>query len=192
MLLSILIPSTIDRQPMLDKLVAYLQQQIIDCNAEIYVEIKTSVDNRQMKTGSKRNLLLNSCSGEYVVFIDSDDWVSEDYIKLIMEGILSEPEPDVVAFNGWIETNGRNRQQWFISKDLKWETKHDAQGNIYYNRFPHHLIPTKREIALQIGYPDVTIGEDSDYSARLAQSGLIKTEYKINKDLYFYHFSTNK
>lgn len=190
MLLSILIPSTIDRQPMLDKLITYLQQQIIECNAEIYVEIKTSVDNRQMKTGSKRNLLLNSCTGEYVVFIDSDDWVSEDYVKLIMDGIVSEA--DVITFNGWIETNGTDRKQWFIGKDLVWETKHDAKGNIYYNRSPHHLIPTKREIALQIGYPDVTIGEDSDYSARLAKSGLVKTEYKINKDLYFYNFNSLK
>lgn len=190
MLLSILIPSTIERQAMLDKLIASLQHQINECNAFKDVEIKTSVDNYQMTTGSKRNLLLNSSIGKYVVFIDSDDEVSTDYIKLILEGI--EKDVDVITFNGWMQTNGMNREQWYIGKDLAYETKYDSNGRKYYNRPPHHLIPTKREIALAIGYPDITIGEDSDYCTRLRQSGLVKTEHKINKDLYFYHFSTNK
>lgn len=190
MLLSILIPSLNERASTLTKLLREIEEQIfVTCSSEI-VEIIVEMDNREITTGAKRNSLLKKASGEYVVFIDDDDWISMSYLRRIL--IALESKPDVIGFNGWMETNGQNRQLWYISKDFPYETRRGLNGQISYLRFNNHLSPIKREIAQQIGYKDITIGEDYDYAVRLKESGLIKTEVRIEKELYHYHYNDKK
>lgn len=133
--------------------------------------------------GAKRQRLIEKAKGEYVVFIDDDDMVSKDYISSILFAL--ESKPDVVGFMGWITTNGRNKTNFKISKDCEYKTTHKG-----YERFNNHLSPVKREIALQIGYKDISWEEDYDYAVRLTNSGLIKTERFIAKALYYYQYVT--
>ena len=104
---------------------------------------------------------------------------------------ISNGEPDVIGFCGAMTTNGHSRIHWKISKDLPYDA-HEENGVKYYRRFNNHLSPIKKEIALQIGYKDIYVGEDYDYAVRLKESRLIKTEVFINKELYFYNYITNK
>lgn len=149
------------------------------------VEIITNCDNGQMSIGAKRNFLLSLAKGEYVVFADDDDLVSNDYISQIISATITNP--DAIGFKGWITTNGIMRKEWRISKNYGYEQK----GGVYY-RYNNHLSPVKREIALQIGFPDISHGEDFDYAKRLHESGLIKTEVFIDKHLYHYDYKTSK
>ena len=136
-------------------------------------------------TGAKRNKLINLAQGKYVVFIDDDDTISKDYISQIMNALQSEP--DAVGFKGWITTNGRDKREWKISKDFPYET----QGRTYL-RYNNHLSPMKKEIALQVPYPDLTYGEDYQFATALKESGLIKTEVFIDRHLYNYNYRTKK
>lgn len=54
-------------------------------------------------------------------------------------------------------------------------------------RVPNHLIPMKREFALATMFLEKNFGEDTDYGLRVRR--LLKTEYKIEKPLYYYRFS---
>jgi hypothetical protein len=47
----------------------------------------------------------------------------------------------------------------------------------------------KTEIARKIGYKEISHGEDQDYSHRLWDSGLMKTEELIGKRMYIYQFN---
>lgn len=178
MKLSILICTIPKRQYMLRVLLKELEKQKTD-----QVEILT--DNEKGSIGAKRQRLIEKATGEYVVFIDDDDMVSKDYISSILFAI--ESKPDVVGFMGWITTNGRNKTNFKISKDCEYKTT--PKG---YERFNNHLSPVKREIALQIGYKDISWEEDYDYAVRLTNSGLIKTERFISKALYYYQYVTKK
>jgi len=91
MILSILIPSTTDRKIMTDKLYHYLQAQVLYSNLDEKVEIIVDMDNKEVSIGAKRQRMIEAAKGEYVVQIDSDDWVSSDYIKTILKALEENP-----------------------------------------------------------------------------------------------------
>jgi hypothetical protein len=56
-------------------------------------------------------------------------------------------------------------------------------------RTPNHLNTIKTEIAKQVRYPEISHGEDQDYSHRLWNSSLMKTESLIGERMYIYQFN---
>lgn len=131
-------------------------------------------------TGEKRNVLLRWAKGDYIIFHDDDDFCSIDYVLLILQACLHNT--DSIGITGTMTTNGRNEEKWFVSKDYDSWYK---QNGVYY-RSPTHISPVRRSIALQAMFPDVTIGEDAEYSKRLLP--LIKTEVNIDQPIYHYRF----
>lgn len=184
--LSILIPSTNDRNEMLYRLLDHLHSQLEEDRLNMRVEIITDIDNGEETIGSKRQHLIEKAKGRFIGFIDSDDWVSDDYIEWVMLGV--QDNPDVINYRGYMTTNGVKRENFRISKDLPYITIQDVHGNNEYLRFSNHLSIIKREIALKIGYKNLRFAEDYDYAKRLKESGLIKTEYLIDADLYHYKY----
>lgn len=167
------------RAKMLDALIGELLTQIDDAPVEIIT------DDGSASTGAKRNSLLRKATGQYVAFVDDDDSILPGYIAHILAALRERP--DAVGFNGYITTNGRNQQEWKISRNFGYIT----EGGVHY-RFNNHLSPMRRSIALAIGFPDKSYGEDYDFAVRLKESGLIKTEVYINKHLYHYKYITKK
>lgn len=180
MILSLLICHLPARKLLLDKLLFELRSQI---SAGQY-KVEILIDRDAGKVGAKRQRLLEQAQGDYVAFIDDDDWVAPDYLSSIVPALGAY---DAIGFQGEISTNGRNVKLFTISKEHKYEEK----GGIYY-RYNNHLSPVRREIALKIGYKDVSFAEDFDYAMRLKESGLVKTEKYIYKALYFYRYVTRK
>lgn len=191
MLLSILIPSVFSRQLQLYDLMGSLHDQIDFIQGEHFVVIMPDIDNKEVSIGAKRQRLLEKATGDYICFIDDDDEVSSDYIQSIVSALLAK-RPDVIGFEGYMTTNGQNREDFKISKDLGYEVRKDEAGKIVYYRFNNHLCPIKRDIALQIGYKDQPFAEDYDYALRLKSSGLIETEVYIPRQLYHYKYLTPK
>lgn len=168
------------RQILVSSLVKQLNYPVNNSDrVEIIIDPSTSYN-----IGTKRNLLLNRAIGDYIVFIDDDDTVSADYISKILQAI--ETGPDCVGISGTITTNGQNERQWHISKEFKmWYER----GNVYY-RTPNHISPVKRELALQVGFPETAFGEDAEYSSRLLP--LLKTETIVKGNIYHYDFRNDK
>ena len=99
MTLSILICTLPNRIGYLSQLLQVLTPQRTD-----EVEVLVESDNGSMTTGMKRNILLHSSKGKYVVFIDDDDMVAPTYVKDIL--MAAESNPDAIVFNGIMTTNG--------------------------------------------------------------------------------------
>lgn len=176
--LSILIPTIAKHKAMFDKLVEMLLKQSAQYSCEILY------DESPACVGAKRQHLLESAKGDYVVYFDSDDEPSDNYISSIFSALTSLP--DVVSICGIITTNGGNSRDWKISKDYgSWYER----NNVYY-RTPNHLCPVRRELALKAGFPNITFGEDKAYSDRLLP--LIKTEVIIPHSIYHYKYLTLK
>ena len=167
--------------------IGYLSQllQILTPQRTEDVEVLIESDNASMTTGHKRNLLLKRSTGKYVVFIDDDDMVAPTYVADILKA--AESNPDAIVFNGIMTTNGRDERKWFISKDYGYEAKDGA-----YYRYPNHIVPIRREIAMAFPFMDIRIGEDYAWATAIHNAGLIKSEVKIMKELYHYQFRTNK
>jgi len=182
--LSVLVCSLERRNALLNTLMSKLIPQ-----ANGVVEVITQLDNGQLSTGAKRNKLLDRAYGKYVCFIDDDDMVEDDYVMQILTAI-NKSHPDVIGI----------RLKHFIDGNHHGDTEHSIKYDTWINdinqpiakyyRCPNHLNPVLKDIAKQVRYPEVYLGEDRDYSLRLKP--LIKTEEMIEKPIYFYMERTDK
>ena len=177
MILSILIPTLNNRKTKLDRLIQSIDNQLTDDNFKL-VEILVYPDNGEITTGQKRNELLERAKGEYVVFVDDDDEIPNYYVEEILNA--SSYNPDSMAITG---TMIQNKKVW--TWDIRQSNPYDQIGN-HFRRYTNHITPIKRKLAIQIKFPDKKIGEDFEWATKLKDSGLLKTEYTIDKPMYIY------
>lgn len=181
MKLSILIPSLYNRFEFLSRLLALLALQDKVCLNQTEVIINT--DNRIKKIGAKRNELLQSATGEYVVFIDDDDTISQDYLLQIFEGI--NKGVDHVGISMMYQPDRGKHALVKCSKNYAWGDK----DGVYY-RSAQHVCPIKASIAKRFTFQETNFGEDKIYAEKI--NPLIQTEHLINKPIYFYLDRVNK
>lgn len=186
--LSLLICTIEGRENYLERLKTRLKPQVTS-----EVEILVAKDNKEDTIGKKRNDLIRQATGEYVAFIDDDDWVSENYVSKILKA--SDYKPDVVGFNSIITFNGIDSRRVEITLNHRtWSHKSgDLDGKqqpVIYYRCPNHLTPIKRSIALQIMFPELSDQEDRVFS--LSIYSFANTEIYIDDYLYFYDCRTPK
>lgn len=185
MKLSILICSLENRKKKLEHLLSELNNQIATFNLSDTIEVLVEIDNKRITTGAKRNILLWRSIGKYIVFIDDDDHVTPNYLRLILEATNSDC--DCIGTNGYYTINGGGRVDWKLSKDYEDCDSYD-NGKLIYLRRTNHISPVKRELALLAMFPDKSNAEDKEYSYRLNKH--LKTETKIEEHIYHYDYST--
>jgi len=186
-LLSILICSIPKRKAMLNRLL----NQIADYSKDYFseTELEILIDESIDKTiGAKRDRLLNKSNGKYIAFIDDDDSITEHYFKEIRKGI--DGNYDCCSLRGVMTWNGGNPE--LFEHSIKYTAWNTTRNIIKYERFPNHLNCIKSEIAKQVNFNELNHGEDKDWSYKLNETGLIKTEHFINEIIYNYQYITNK
>lgn len=183
MFLSILICSIPEREDTFLDLIEQLENQF-----ELNVEMLWD-RSREKTIGQKRNDLLDRARGEYSCFIDDDDTIAPEYIKDVLQGCKSGK--DCISLKGVITWDGLVSETFEHS--IKYpEYKTNETGEIKYERYPNHLNAIKTSIAKQFKFPEINHGEDTEWATQIRNSGLLKTEYYIDKVLYHYQFKPNK
>lgn len=181
MKLSILVCSVLERgQTFLPKILKQLQDQITPYSND--VELLCLIDNCNMMLGEKRNKLVKMADGDYITFVDDDDVLSDDYVKVLLEAIKTTPT-DVITFTVNVSLNNGPYKPCYYSKDYKTNYNTDAA----YFRQVNHIMCIKLDLALSTPYKSIIRGEDSAFAADLAHK--IKTETKLDKVLYYYNFN---
>ena len=95
--LSILIPTLKSRFKTLKAQVDRIEYQ----RQQKPVQLLWLGDNKSITIGTKRNLLLDISSGEYICFVDDDDIISDNYIESILKAIEDNPTKKVFTFFPW-------------------------------------------------------------------------------------------
>lgn len=179
--LTIMIPTLPKRLHLLYRLLGVLSPQV-DTNV---VQVLLNSD-KDCTIGEKRNRMMTQASGKYVAFIDDDDLVSDDYIKLIMEGIVNDV--DCCGLTGLYKPDNGQQQKFIHSIQYK---EFFEQDKILY-RCPNHLNAVKREHALKCPFPHWDRSEDSNFAFQLRDAGLLKSEHQIHKTIYIYEYISDK
>lgn len=174
---SILIVAVSERTEKLCKLCDQLAKQL-----QPGIEVLVCLDNFEYTVGQKRQALLEAAKGEYISFVDDDDWVPDYYVEKIL------PLLDGVDYIGWRQQlihDGQMMKPTFHS--LKHPVSEDE--NAWY-RNVSHLNPLKRSIAIQGNFDKTPqlIAEDAPWAEQIAH--LPKTEHYIKDVMYFYWHST--
>ena len=173
-LLSILVASLPERIELLSK----LYKQVVPQTIGKPVEILVITDNRTMSIGQKRQVLNEMAKGKYVVHVDDDDTISEDYVDLLLEKIR-ENRYDVINFVCMVHIGDENPKPCYYSKDFIYSNLEK-----YNLRKPNSRCCFRKETALQQNYHDYPYAEDDDWGERIAP--FIKRECIIDKVLYNY------
>ena len=117
-----------------------------------------------------RNLGIKKAKGEYIVFIDSDDLVSEDYIEQVLKSIESNPDTVYISWRSLdrrlgkiIESEADEFNPW---NRCVWNRvfKRAYIGGIYFNE-------------------EMQIAEDDDFLKRLPEPD---SKTYISKPIYIY------
>lgn len=188
-LLSILIPTTIDRHEQFIKLKNEFKRQIIKNGFQNIVEIKWAQDNKEISVGAKRNNLYNSATGKYSVQWDSDDWVHPEAIKMIVKAL--HEEPDCVTYKEHCTMDGEIKFSNFSHEYPDWngEGNNVLSDGFHFQRTPFFKTPILTELCKKVGVADLRYSEDHDFAKRIKP--LIHSEVHIEEFIYLYqHTST--
>ena len=183
MKLSILIPSVPSRRKFyLDRLLDELDKQIENRND---IEVLVFYENKKRSLGEKRTDLLNLAKGEFTVFIDDDDRITEDYISSIMEAIENNPNVDCIVYDTICTINGGVPIHCKYGIELAYN--HNATGNGYWTGKPAHTMVYSSRISKKHNFINSNYGEDVDWVLRACKE--IETQHRIDKVLYYYDFN---
>jgi len=178
-MIAILIPTTSDRKPLLDRLLKELYEQI--GNSEVL--IITNHDNKEKTTGTKRNELIQKAiekKADYIAFHDDDDLPGPTYIQRGLE--VAASGLDCGELWGQIYWNGKKGLPFHHSIIHKewW------QDDKFYYRTINHLNFIKLDLVKDVKFPDQNFGEDGQWSMKVQELGLLKTMYPIPEVIYHY------
>jgi len=178
--LSILILTTPRRvNTLFPSLLNSLLNQIGD---RIDIEVLGLFDNKKRSIGEKRNNLLQIANGEYLVFIDDDDKISDDYIKSIMDAINNNPNTDCIVFDCYATFD----KSWKVTIKYSKDFGYWHAGEIWTAK-PSHTMVWKSSIAKKHLFKHISYKEEIDWIEEICKD--IKIETRIDKVLYYYEHS---
>jgi len=177
--LSILTPAVPSRINQVSALHSELARQIGD----LPVENLVLLDNKRRTVGEKRDALLRAARGDYVAFVDDDDWIAPDYVDSLIRAIHNQP--DVVTFLQQATVNGETFNVEFSLGNVN----EMQNGTKTIKRNAWHVCAWRRTLAILSHFPAINYGEDWVYASKLcALSGL--TSKHIPKVLHYYRHSS--
>lgn len=153
-----------------------------DNSLELCNEYKTKhsnvyvVDKANEGAGEARNAGLKIATGEYVMFIDSDDWIEPEMFSFLVSLMATESDIDTSICNYYIEgVNGESRvksvlmdipEKFWITKDVsKCISILDDTGkfNYLWNRLYKKSIIDENKICFEKQF---VTGEDLDFNLK--------------------------
>jgi glycosyltransferase involved in cell wall biosynthesis len=184
MKLSILICSVdrVERQENLNKLIHEINHQICSNYAEEIVEVLIEKDNGEMSVGGKRNILIEKAQGEYICFIDDDDFISKNYLNLILQNLTK----DILLIRIEHLINGVKSE--CIQPSLYIDYLKTKESVYCANHF--HLCPHKKSISKLVKFKELNFSEDIDYSQRMIP--FVSSYDLITEALYIYNDNIEK
>lgn len=139
--------------------------------------------------GPTRNIGLDYATGEYVYFMDADDWADNNLLECAVDRI-QETNADIIQFGAVYErcNQKKSEQYYWPGKDIL--TKDEIKKDFFYywrenrNSLWMHLF--RKEVIETIRFENIIIGEDISYIMD-ALCNAERIAY-IAKTLYHYRY----
>lgn len=198
MKLSILVCGLCSRLHYSWQLIEELQAQAQKYPGE--VEVLTFLDTGLRSIGTKRNQLIGLAMGDYIVFVDDDDWIDEEYVKAVLTGCRTGA--DVVTIPVAVNFDGGPWKPCTYSINFEDE----GEDMTHYWRWPNHICAMRTELVRRHPgpFPETSFGEDSvfarrmrpelryEVAARKSPLRMLNVDEASTQALYFYQYDSTK
>ncbi len=210
-LLSIQVPTTPDRKKLYTQLADEVLRQCVELGEEPveafpqignnpggwrseHIEFLYCEDNKEMTIGEKRNILYAASTGLYSVQWDSDDFMKNDAIKLILDRIrVGETvyKGDCVTYGEYCSIDG----QYFLSNhslfygDWAGDGQRLLEDGYHYHRTPFFKSVIKTSICQETPIEHIRFSEDHKFAQAIKPK--LKTEVHIPEYLYLYNHQSS-
>lgn len=141
--------------------------------------------------GSARNFGIKHCNGDYIAFLDSDDYFEKDYFEIVNLKINSQKNVDIVFIGRILEKeNGKITNINDVSKYKKY-TKNELISLQMMGILPWGpcIKLGKSKIVKECLFSDLDVGEELIYSFELLKKS--KNIIFIDNKLYHYVYNDN-
>lgn len=131
--------------------------------------------------GSARNMGIEAANGEWITFIDNDDWVSDDFLERV-DSVITSKEVNCVIFDYYIWLNGDTK----IARSMYIDTPGTKSVSDCIIAARNHTIGKvyRRELCKEIRYPDLRRCEDVAFVCQAISA--CGNAYYLNEPLYYY------
>lgn len=137
--------------------------------------------------GATRNNGINKCSGEYIIFVDSDDYLENNLIEN-MKKILKEKNTDIIIYDYFITYKENNKRCYSLPFENGFVKKMDAlalsNGMCWGKVYKKSII-----IDNNIQFPNLMRSEDLAF-VKVYLSKCKKVYY--DKNVYYYYIQHKK
>jgi glycosyltransferase involved in cell wall biosynthesis len=193
MKLSILIPTTTKRcSRFFSSLIQNVNEQIEKINRND-IEILGLLDNYKKTIGEKRNDLLQMSKGKFIIFIDDDDRITDDFLSEILLAIDNNPTADCIVYdmictiNGCRKIHSKFGVEYEYTQMAPWSMNNCSIKNevpeLWYGKPSHNMVWASR-IAKSCNFPSCNSGEDFAWVKQAWPK--IKKQIRIDKVIYYY------
>lgn len=94
------------------------------------------IHKKNAGVAAARNDGMDAAHGEWLYFMDSDDWMSQDGIGLLLLAAAECPQADMILFDAWQDVGGRERSWEHFAGEVRWDSREELQklqrGVLYY------------------------------------------------------------
>lgn len=162
---------------------SYLQLQNYAKASEMNIRVYQSEQNSG--PGNARNIGMDKATGDFITFIDNDDWVEVTWLEQIDKVLADNPDINCVIYDYYIksETSQSVSHSMYKGKggiislsDCMVFARNHTVGKFY------KLSDCRRE---QIRFPELRRCEDVAFVCRAIEA--CKTVYYLNIPLYYYY-----
>lgn len=187
-LLSILIPTIPERAHLLNPLLVELQGQITEFKSFHSsigsVDVIINDEKRYLaggpSIGIKRQKLLDSATGKYLLYLDDDENIAPNYVETLMR--LCAQDKDICTFKSIAKLDN----YWMVV-DMSLDNSNEQGNPEGITRKPWHICPVRSYFAKLHSFEDINYGED--YAWMLKVLPHCQSEAKSNYILHQYNHS---
>jgi hypothetical protein len=182
MKLSILICTVTERKIKFNTLLNKLNNLCKGYDIEILYNNKPRYDAKNgISVGEKRQSLIDKSTGDFFIFIDDDDDVTDDFINIIYPHLQKKYDVITSKTIAYIDN-----EKFIIDTSIFYTNEQLNHEGEETKRYPSVSSIWNRKLIKKVRFKKINNGEDFQWSMRLKP----KTEKKLEDILYLYNFST--
>lgn len=159
--------------------------EILEDFEKIYKNFTLIKHSKREKLSTSRYIGMNYAKGNYIMHVDSDDWLLSGSLQTIYNELMEYPDVQIHVFN-YISTDSNNRIKFSPIVNQEFITSNKNLVQKYFLSTVWNKI-IKRELALDLIYGNypVTVEEDLIYSSEILLKG---EKIRISKSCIYSYF----